>query len=183
MENLNDIELIEIIAGSSSLTDKAFSELYRRYSKIIYSFCNCMVQDKDLADDIFQDTFIRFYKSCRTGTKIINTKAFIITIARNLVKNTFRISKDGTDFNIDTMDLIDENSNYDNVETMDMIMKSLDMIDEKYKEAFIFREFYNLSFEEISELTTITVSGVKSRVKRAKLKLAEILQPYIKDIY
>ena len=183
MKDLNESELMGIVFRGEKKTDRAFAELYSRNAKTVYSFCRCMLNDKSKTEDIFQETFIRFFKSCKSGTPIQNVRAFLITIARNLVKNTYSSSPEISSYLVNAPEPADESSSYEDAELMNMIMTSLDLMDEKYKETFIYREFYNMTFDEISNITGVSVNGVKSRLLRAKLKLAEILQPYVNENY
>lgn len=170
-----------MIGSGSKGSDKAFAELYSRYSKIIYSYCRSMSPKNVTPDDIFQETFIKFYKACTNGARIESVKAYLLTIARNLIRNNIKNEKEFERILSDSVLTIDENKNYDNAELMALIVASLDLLDNKYKEAFIYREFYNLPYNEIADILNISVTGAQTRVKRAKIKLADILLPYINE--
>jgi RNA polymerase sigma-70 factor (ECF subfamily) len=70
---------------------------------------------------------------------------------------------------------------FEQSEIFDLIIKTLDLLDERYKEAFILREFDGLQYQEIADITGTTLTNAKSRVKRAREKMMEIMEPYIKD--
>jgi RNA polymerase sigma-70 factor (ECF subfamily) len=63
-----------------------------------------------------------------------------------------------------------------------MITRSLDLLDDEYREAFILREYSGLSYKELAEVTGISVANAKSRVFRAKERIKHILKPVLKDL-
>jgi RNA polymerase sigma-70 factor (ECF subfamily) len=73
-------------------------------------------------------------------------------------------------------------TNYEQKELLDLITRSLDLLEDDYREAFVLREYSGLSYEEIAEVTGISLGNAKSRVFRAKQKIKSILNPYLKDI-
>ncbi|MBI3258157.1 MAG: RNA polymerase sigma factor [Ignavibacteriae bacterium] len=71
---------------------------------------------------------------------------------------------------------------YEQKELLDLIARSLELLSFEYREIFILREYDGLSYEEIAEVTGTTVTNAKTRAFRAKQKVKEILQPYLKDL-
>ena len=84
----SDKELVEIIrkdtSSKKSSSEKAFGVIFNRYSTKIHTYCKCIINDSDQAEDIFQETFIRFYKSLGKNFEPINVAGFLYTTARNL---------------------------------------------------------------------------------------------------
>lgn len=110
-----------------------------------------------------------------------NCKAFLFGIARNIIRNYHRDKKVFSELEI-TMVTEDDYMKLEKNELMELILKSLDIIDDKQKEAYILREFDGLAFAEIAELTNTSISNAKSRVYRAHKELLKILKPYIKEL-
>lgn len=181
LQNKNDEELTTILRNGGADGDEAFTELYNRYSSNVYSYCKFMAADDDLASDIFQEAFIRMYKNVRPTGSSTNVKAYLLKTARNLSINYSRNRKKTVPIEDVNLSYDLENS-YEKKELFDLAVMALDLLDYKYKEAFVLQKFDNLSLKEISELTGITVDGVKSRVSRARKKMMEILEPYLKDL-
>ena len=59
---------------------------------------------------------------------------------------------------------------------------ALDLLDEKYKEAFVLKKFNGMSIKEVAKVCNISEEGAKSRISRARLKIMDILEPYLKDL-
>lgn len=178
----SDKKLIELMKGGKTESDAAFTELYRRYSSLIHTYCQHMMGASGQAEDIFQETFIRFYNKVKSDFDDSNIAGYLFKIARNLFYNYNRDKKftlpiEGDDY------ILDEKPELEKNEMLDMIRKAIDLLDDKYKEAFIMREIEGLPYLEISEILEITLSGAKTRVVRAKEKLIEILEPYMKGIF
>ena len=177
-----DSKLVKLMKGGKPASDGAFAELYRRYSSMIHTYCNYMMGGNDQAEDIFQETFIRFYKKINEDFKDMNISGYLFKIARNLCYNYNRDRKYTLPIEGDEL-VTDEKSVYEKNEMMDLIKKAIELLDYKYKEAFIMREVEGLQYKDIAAILDISLSGAKTRVVRAKEKLIEILDPYLKGIY
>lgn len=175
-------QLVELLAGSKRDSEAAFKELYQRFSSKVHAYCVKIIGDEDAAEDIYQDTFIRFYKNIRNDTeKTRNVSAYIFTIARNLCLNYNRDKKNTVP--IENLEyLIQERQDYENKELLDLITRSLELLEEEYREAFVLKEYSGLNYKEIAKVLNTTVVNARSRVFRAKKKIKEILQPYLNDI-
>lgn len=180
-QEISDDQLLELLKGGKKEIDKAFKMIYERHSKMIHSFCHYLCDDHELAEDIFQETFIRFYNSAQKKNGITNITGYLSTISRNLFYNSVRDMKPKTEIEENTLT---DNSNYgyDKKEMMELIISSMDVLEDIYREAFILREFDGLSYKEIGDRTGITGDNAKVRVIRAKKKIIEALKPYIDDI-
>ena len=69
-----------------------------------------------------------------------------------------------------------------NKELLDLVLNSVEFLDEKYRNVFILRELNGLSFREIADLENISFANAKLRNTRAKQKIMHILKPYINDL-
>jgi RNA polymerase sigma-70 factor (ECF subfamily) len=177
----SDSELAKLLKGSKMEAESAFKELYDRHSPSIHAYCLKIVGDADQAEDVFQDTFIKFYQNIDPNLTNLNVFGFIIKIARNLCLNLKRDRKQTIP--IDELDyLFKDTQNYEQKELLDLINRSLDLLDEEYREAFVLREYSGLDYNQIALVSNISVSNAKSRVFRAKQKIKMILKPYLKDL-
>lgn len=176
-----DEKLLEAVRQGKPQSDYAFSELYNRYSSVIYTYCKYMTEDREQADDIFQETFIKFYKSIQREISSANIGGYLFRTARNLSINLHRDTKQTISFDENTM-AVNIYPGFNNEELSSLVKTALDLIDEKYREAFVLREIENLHYDEIASILDVTLSGAKTRVARAKQKIIEILEPYLKEI-
>lgn len=175
----SDKELVQLLGGKEG--EFAFKELYNRYSALVHAYCLRVMNNQELAEDIFQETFIRFHKFINKDRKKTNVPGFLITIARNLCLNHKRdarptVSMEGMEFPIQ------QDMSYEKKELLDLINMALELIEYEYREAFVLREYDGMPYKEIAEICGISSGNAKSRVFRAKKKLKEILAPYLKDL-
>ena len=140
-----------------------------------------MIQNSEQVEDIFQETFITFFKRICEGKKIQNSKAYLLSIARNYCLKYYRDKKTTVPFEPEQF-FVDERNKYENNEMFSLIVQSLQLLEEKQRTAFVLREFEGLSYDEIAKICDTSLSNAKSRVFRAHKKLIEILQPYLKDL-
>ncbi len=181
LKDYTDIELISIIRKHKQQRSVAFSELYDRHSVNVRNFIYYMIQNSEQSEDIFQETFITFFNNIVAGKEIQNTKPYLLSIARNLCLKYYRDKKITVPLDR-TMFVVDERNQYENNEMFSLIVKALQLLDEKYREAFIMREFEGMPYNEIAKVCDTSVTNAKSRVFRAHKKLIKILEPYLKDL-
>lgn len=182
MFTLNDNEILEIIyKGSKRDIEQAYGFLYKKYSKMIHAYCACIIKDTDLVEDIFQETFIRFYNAVTQEKTITNIPGFLTITSRNLCYNAIRSKKNNVE--IEENMLVDRTvDKYENKELLEIIISAVEFIDEKYRTPFVLREFEGLSYSEIGKLLNITADNAKVKTTRAKKMIIKVLQPYLKDI-
>lgn len=176
----SDEELIVKLKGRKKEAEKAFAAIYQRYSTHVYSYTKSIVRDHDDTEDIYQEVFMRFFKNVEKGSEITNLHSYLIKIARNLCLNYKRDKKPQVQIE-DWHKTIDNELNIEEKEMFDLVMRALDVMDEKYSEAFILKKIEGLKFKEIADILEISLEGAKTRVNRARIKLLEILDPYIND--
>jgi RNA polymerase sigma-70 factor, ECF subfamily len=175
----SDKELVLMLEGKEK--EAAFRELYHRYSSIVHAYCLRVFNNQELAEDIFQETFIRFFNKINIYRENTNVPGFLIKIARNLCLNHKRdvmptVSMEGMEFPI-TQDM-----SYEQKELLDLINMALELLDYEYREAFILREYDGLTYKDIAEICGVTTGNAKSRVFRAKKKIRDILAPYLNEL-
>lgn len=161
-----------------------FDEVYARYEKRIYAYCIVIVGDRDRANDVFQEVFIKVYKALHTikdREKIVN---WIFRIARNeclnMVKTVQRSAKRHVDLDDPLyLNVGTEGSSYS--DEIDHLFACINRLNPDYREVLVLAEFEGMTMKEISELTGLTMSNVKVRIHRAKRKLHTLLQPILND--
>ena len=177
----SDKELLMLLKSNKREADKAFSELYYRYSPRIHAYCVTMINDRDQAEDIFQETFIRFYNQVNPDYDATNVPGYLMTIARHLCLN-YKRDKHRTVPIEDMENVFIDLNEYEKNEMFDLIMRAVDLLDDKFKDAFVLREISGFLYTEIADITNTSVTNAKTRVARAREKLIEILEPYLKEM-
>ncbi|MFN9338400.1 MAG: RNA polymerase sigma factor [Candidatus Kapaibacterium sp.] len=176
-----DIELFVKIKDGGLAGESAITELYNRYSSRIHAYCYRVTDDHAHAEDLFQETFIRFHQSATTERIMTNVPGFLMTIARNLCLNYKRSKKNNVPLDDVEHWLADHSPGYEQQELLNLLTRSLELLDEDHREAFVLREYSGMSHGEIAELTGTSIANAKSRVFRAKQKIKSILLPYLKE--
>lgn len=177
-EMMSDEELIQLLKADESDLEKVFTEFYNRYSSNIYAFCRRFLNNSSSAQDIYQETFIRFHNSLNRKP-ISNVLGYLLTIARNLCLNEIRRVSVRVEYNDYHSIKYDNRTERD--ELLDLIKSSIELIPEDYREIFIFREYEGMSYAEIAEITQMNINTVKVKLFRARKMLREILEPYMAD--
>ncbi|MGB5023694.1 MAG: sigma-70 family RNA polymerase sigma factor, partial [Saprospiraceae bacterium] len=164
--NLTDQALIDLyLQGDES----AFSELLKRHQQKIYTSIYLFVKDRELAEDLFQDVFIKIIDTLRKGSYNHEGKfgQWAIRIAYNMCVDQFRRNKrrtkvsGGDDFDIfDVLELPDENREDQMIrsETHNRIRSLVDQLPDEQREVVVLRHYADMSFKEISQLTRVSIN-------------------------
>jgi RNA polymerase sigma-70 factor (ECF subfamily) len=162
-------------------SERAFTEIYDRYALRINAYCRTILHTREAAEDVFQETFIKFYQNVRVDYKTGSIVGFLITIARNLCLNHKRNSK--SNLPIEDFDFpVYDNNDLEDKELSDLLLMSFELLEPQTKEILIMRVFNYLSYNEIADIIGITAARARYLVFNAKDKLKNILTPYMKDI-
>ena len=177
----SDKELIKLLKGDKPDSDYAFAEIYDRYGMRINAYIHTIMGNRQLAEDIFQDTFVRFYQKVRSDYDKGSLIGFLITIARNLCLNAKR-DKIST-MSLDDMDMpSNDNDGLENKEFSELLAMSLDLLDNEYREPIVLRYFNELPYDDIADILSITPARARYLVFTGKQKLRKILSPYYNEI-
>lgn len=182
----------ELIARFQQGDNYAFDLLVKRYKDPLLNFVYRFIGEKNEAEDIVQETFLRLFKNKHYYKEIAKFSTWIYTIAGNLAKTELRKRKRRKLFSIShylstekDYDIPDQTtspeSDTNTLITDKIIQKSVDKLSPKFKQVIILRDIQGFSYEEIAEIVGIPLGTVKSRVNRARLKLQEDLQDIIVD--
>ncbi|MDG1824313.1 MAG: sigma-70 family RNA polymerase sigma factor [Flavobacteriaceae bacterium] len=183
--SLSDTTLIaEFISGNSN----SFSILLDRYQKRVYGFIFSKVHDPDLADDIFQDTFIKVVKNLRLGKYNDEGRflSWVIRIAHNLIMDHFRKIKrlpkhESKIENFDVLDcLIEQSSSIEDGMIESQIHADLSLLIEELpdsqKEVLRMRLFQDMSFKEIGNQTGVSINTALGRMRYAVINLRKMIE-------
>ena len=164
----------------------AFSMIVDRYKIRLFNVIYRMLQNKDEAEDILQETFLRVFRERERYDPTYAFSTWIYTIALNLCRNELKRKKK---FRFFGLDLIKDDRKYA-VEggankncLSSSLEKAISSLPVKYRTVFLLREVNQLSYEEMSESLAIPLGTVKSRVNRARLMLRKKLKPKFEEQY
>ncbi len=185
LTELTDEELIKEFQVSNTLD--AYEILVKRYKDPLMNFVFRFVGDRDACTDIVQDTMIKFYLNKDSYREFAKFSTWIYTIAGNLAKNELKRRKRRNLFSIDNSD--DERSiqiedksflapdrSADSEIKNEMIQRALLRVKPVYREVVILRDIQSLSYEEIADITKLSIGTVKSRINRGRTQLQKLLK-------
>lgn len=176
--DLSDEDLMSRFQGGE---ERAFAALYDRYQNRLYGYCVKMLKDRALAEDIFQEVFIRVARKNKQFTGG-NFGGWLFAIARNQCLNAIRDRHEHTSLeDVDRTLVAPETDLYN--ETGEILRTAVEELAEEYREVLILRVYSGFSYKEIADITGLKLATVKVRIHRAKLKLHEVLEPYFADQY
>ena len=153
--------------------DFAFVSLYNRYKGPVYTFCLKMLFDREQAQDVMQETFLRIYENRDRLLNANSFKAWTFTIARNQCLNQFRRSSkhvlldEEHTLTVSETAVLAQVAMLEKSEQVELVNHFLGRLKPEYREVLILREYQNLTYEEIAAVTRSTLSAVKSRLFKA----------------
>jgi RNA polymerase sigma factor (sigma-70 family) len=181
--DLNENQLIQLYLNGDS---SAFSFLVNRHKSKIFTSIYILVKDNYLAEDIFQDVFIRIIESLKKGAYVENGKflSWAVRIAHNMCMDHFRKIK-----RTPTIKTSDDNNIFDvyhfseptvdekmmQVEKYNSVKKVIDKLPQDQRELIILRHFANLSFREIAALSGISINTALGRMRYALINIRKML--------
>lgn len=184
LQGKNDHELVHLyIAGQES----GLEELIRRHKSKIYTSVYMLVKDEYLAEDIFQDTFIKVINTLKAGKYNEEGKflPWVLRIAHNLVIDYFRKEKrtpvitNGDGFDIfDVLGFYDESIEEKMVrdQTHKDLKAMIQLLPSEQKEVLIMRHYGDMSFKDIAEITNVSINTALGRMRYALNNLRKMIE-------
>ncbi|PID93770.1 MAG: RNA polymerase subunit sigma-24 [Bacteroidetes bacterium] len=183
--NVSDQELVKRYLSGDSLS---LELLVNRHKNKVYAYILMVVKDRDHADDIFQDTFLKVIHTLRNGTYKEEGKfiQWVMRIAHNLTIDFFRKSKrfPVTDSGNDDFDIMDRLSISDPSIEEEMITSQIhhdirqliELLPKEQKEVLRMRHYYDMSFKDIAEQTGVSINTALGRMRYALINLRKIIE-------
>ena len=178
-----------LVKNYMSGDENALTTLINRHQTKIYSFIYSKISDRDISDDIFQDTFIKVIKTLKSNSYNEEGKflPWVMRIAHNLVIDHFRRNKkmpmyrETEEFSIFSL-MTDKSLTIENQMISDQVesdlRKIIEELPEDQKEVLVMRMYQDLSFKEISELTGVSINTALGRMRYAILNLRKIIEKH-----
>ena len=183
MQNLNKLSDEQLVAAYASGNNEAFDTLLLRHKGRLFNYIFQMVRDRDVADDIFQETFVKAITTIKQGryNDLGKFSAWITRIARNLAIDSFRAEKSEAALSTDDVnyDILNRRDlAQDNIEDAmidlqieDDLRRLIDELPESQREVLNMRFYRDLSFKEIAEQTGVSINTALGRMRYAILNL------------
>ena len=186
MKNLNQLTDDELVKLYEIGNNQAFEILLLRYKSKVYTYIFLIVRSRELAEDIFQDTFIKAIATIQQGRYVESGKflAWVNRIAHNLIIDHFRRLKNENTFSTDSVDYdivnnakLSEKSIEDtlsNEQVLTDVIHLIDLLPPSQQKVIRMRYFEDLSFKEIAEKTDVSINTALGRMRYALLNMRRI---------
>jgi RNA polymerase sigma-70 factor (ECF subfamily) len=193
-EQLRTLDDSAVVAQFLGGEERAFQELVDRYQTRLLNFVYRTIGDREKAEDLVQEVFIRVYRHIARFDATKKFSTWIYTIASNLAKNELRnrsrnplvlfqtIKKNWEDEDR-PLQFEDATSRPDDLyrkrHLRELVDEATAKLPEHHRQVFVLRELEGKSYEEIAEITDCNLGTVKSRLNRARNSFAEIIAPWL----
>lgn len=164
--------------------NKAFDLLLSRTQSKLFSYILFVVRDRDRADDVFQETFVKAIAKLHEGRYTTSGKflAWLMRIAHNVIMDNYRenrskgtvdVAGDNDLSNISSESLLDSNieSEYVNTQVLSDVKKMMNMLPTAQREVVFMRYYQNMAFKEIAEVTGVSINTSLGRMRYALLNM------------
>lgn len=174
---------------------RAFGEIVVRYQVRLLNFVYRMIGDRERAEDLVQEAFLRVYRHLDRFDRSRKFSTWIYTIASNLAKNELRnrsrspliafeqARPQGDDEDHHHAEFEDAGSRpddlYERRHLKALVDQTVARLALHHREVFVLRELEGKSYEEIAEIMHCNLGTVKSRLNRARQSFAELIQPHL----
>ena len=184
LSKFTDQELVQAYLKGN---EQAVEQLILRFKTQVYTYIICKVKNEALAEDIFQDTFIKVINTIKRGKYNDEGKflPWVMRIAHNLIIDHYRKNKRMPFVkNSDEFDIFDVIKNPD-ASTQEKLEKNQVLADVKslikflpsdQKEVLMMRLYYDMSFKEISETTNVSINTALGRMRYALINLRKMAE-------
>jgi RNA polymerase sigma-70 factor, ECF subfamily len=174
----------------------AFDEIVRRYQNRLVTILEHLVGDRDQAEDLTQEVFMRVYRARKSYVPGAKFSTWLFTIANNVASNALRTrsrrreislrcpnSSSSGSFPLERAIQASSGSipsrQLDKAEARDIVRLALSALNERQRMAVLLSKFEEMSYADIAESMQMTPQAVKSLLSRARFNLREVLEPYI----
>ena len=193
-EQLRQADDSAVVTAFLGGEERAFQELVERYQTRLLNFIYRTIGDRDRAEDLVQEVFIRVYRHLHRFDRSKKFSTWVYTIASNLAKNelrnrsrsplvlfqTIQGSSDEEDRPIQFEDTTARPDDmYRKRHLRELVEQTVSQLPEHHRQVFVLRELEGKSYEEIAEITACNLGTVKSRLNRARSAFAAIIEPFI----
>ncbi|CAA9327752.1 MAG: RNA polymerase sigma factor RpoE [uncultured Gemmatimonadetes bacterium] len=183
-----------VVAAFLDGEKRAFGELVERYQTRLLNFVYRTTGDRERAEDLVQETFIRVYRHLHRFDQSKKFSTWVYTIASNLAKNElrnrsrnplvlFQTIKKNWDADARPLEWEDNTYRPDDLfrkrHLKSMVESAVDQLPEHHRTVFILREMEGKTYEEIADITGANLGTVKSRLNRARNNFAQLIAPLL----
>jgi len=191
---LKDLDDSAVVASFLAGNKQGFNELVERYQGRLLNFVYRTTGDRERAEDLVQETFIRIYRHLHRFDQTKKFSTWAYTIASNLAKNElrnrsrnplvlFQMLKKSWDADQRPLEWEDNTYRPDDLfrkrHLKQLVETVVAELPEHHRQVFVLREMEGKTYEEIAEITSCNLGTVKSRLNRARNNFAQLIAPML----
>jgi len=186
--------MLEVRDGNAA----AFEELVLRYQGRLLTVLEHLVGDRDQADDLAQEVFLRVYRARKSYVPGAKFATWLFTIANHVASNALRNQsrrrevtlqpRDSGPMGARPLDIMAQASSsqmparqLDKAEMREIVRLALDALNERQRLAVLLNKFEGMSYADIAAVMELSPQAIKSLLSRARGNLREVLEPYFED--
>ena len=192
---LHDLDDGQVVQRHLGGDPQAFGTLVDRYQTRLLNFVNRTIGDRERAEDLVQEVFIRVFRHLHRFDQTKKFSTWIYTIASNLAKNElrnrsrnplvlFQTIKKNWEADHRPLQFEDTTARPDDLYRKRFLKDAVDRcvvrLPEHHRVVFVLRELEGKSYQEIAEITACNLGTVKSRLNRARNSFAQLIAPLLK---
>ena len=191
MKNLSEKSDEALALSYVNGNNRAFDELLRRNQTKLYAYILFVVHDRDKADDIFQETFVKVITKLHEGKYTNSGKfsAWLMRIAHNIIMDIYREQRNdhvvemGEDNDLTTINptnLLDSNieNQFVNEQILADVKKMMNLLPDCQREVVYMRYYQQLSFKEIANITNVSINTALGRMRYALLNMRRMAREH-----
>jgi RNA polymerase sigma-70 factor (ECF subfamily) len=179
----------ELIHAYVSGKESCINEIIQRHQARVFGYILMTVKDKEIAEDIFQDTFIKVINKLKSDSYVEEGKfiQWVMRIAHNLVidhfrrTNRFRMVRSNDEYDVfNTIEVYDKNAEDEIIEkqTHDKVRQLVEMLPESQREVLKMRHYSEMSFKDIAETTGVSINTALGRMRYALINLRKLIEEH-----
>lgn len=178
----------DLIRRSRAGDQEAFRAIFERYARPVLSFIYDMVGQRDLAEELTQETFVRAYRSLNQLRDDAKLSSWLFGIGRNVAREAIR-TRLREDQNLIATDFLDGQTGEGkqvspaqellDKELNSAMHRALSLLDEDRRVVFVLKVFRQCSYQEIMDVTGFTLAKVKTDLHRARREVRRRLSPFL----
>ena len=178
----------DLVARACQGDQEAFRLIFERYSRPLISFVYDQVGDRELAEELTQETFVRAYRSLHALREETKLSTWLFGIAKNVAREALR-ARQRTSQHVDLDDKLVLNlsdrgpvpvKQLLNKELNEVIQSSLALLDDDKRLVFTLKVFQQCSYEEIAEITGFSIPKLKTDLHRARTEMRKRVGQYVR---
>lgn len=192
--SLRELDDSGVVAAYLGGRTQAFQELVERYQKRLLNFVYRTIGDRERAEDLVQEVFIRVHRHLHRFDQTKKFSTWIYTIASNLAKNElrnrsrnplvlFQAMKKSWEADHRPLQFEDPHHRPDDLyrqrHLRELVEWAITQLPEHHREVFVLRELEGRAYEDIAEIANCNLGTVKSRLNRARNRFAQVIAPHL----